>query len=115
LAPFAVFFETIVDDLLHGKGVYAETNSGSNGNAYMYAKKGIRCNAICPGTISTEISSHFKDASQLGNERLYLGINTNSRSAEAVEIANIAVFLGSDDSSFVNGTAIVADGGWTAY
>lgn len=37
---FYSFFETIVDDLLNGKGVYAETNSGSNGNAYMYAKKG---------------------------------------------------------------------------
>lgn len=39
---FYSFFETIVDDLLHGKGVYAETNSGSNGNAYMYAKKGYK-------------------------------------------------------------------------
>ena len=37
---FYSFFEKIVDDLLDGKGVYAETNSGSNGNAYMYAKKG---------------------------------------------------------------------------
>lgn len=39
---FYCFFETIVDDLLHGEGVYAETNSGSNGNAYMYAKKGYK-------------------------------------------------------------------------
>lgn len=39
---FFSFFETIVDGLLHGKGVYAETNSGSNGNAYMYAKKGYK-------------------------------------------------------------------------
>ncbi len=39
---FYSFFETIVDDLLHGKGIYAETNSGSNGNAYMYAKKGYQ-------------------------------------------------------------------------
>ena len=39
---FYSFFETIVDGLLHGKGVYAETNSGSNGNAYMYAKKGYK-------------------------------------------------------------------------
>lgn len=39
---FYSFFETIVDDLLHGEGVYAETNSGSNGNAYMYAKKGYK-------------------------------------------------------------------------
>lgn len=39
---FYSFFEKIVDDLLHGKGIYAETNSGSNGNAYMYAKKGYK-------------------------------------------------------------------------
>lgn len=39
---FYSFFETIVDDLLQGKGIYAETNSGSNGNAYMYAKKGYK-------------------------------------------------------------------------
>lgn len=39
---FYSFFEMVVDDLLHGEGVYAETNSGSNGNAYMYAKKGYK-------------------------------------------------------------------------
>lgn len=37
---FYCFFEKIIDDLLGGEGVYAETNSGSNVNAYMYAKKG---------------------------------------------------------------------------
>ena len=39
---FFKFFEMIVDDLLHGNGIYAETNSGSNGNAFMYAKKGYQ-------------------------------------------------------------------------
>ena len=39
---FFKFFEMVVDDLLHGKGIYAETNSGSNGNAFMYAKKGYK-------------------------------------------------------------------------
>ena len=39
-ARFYEFFETIVDGLLDGKGIYAETNSGSNANAYMFAKKG---------------------------------------------------------------------------
>jgi len=37
---FFKFFEKVVDELLEGKGIYAETNSGSNGNAYMFAKKG---------------------------------------------------------------------------
>ena len=39
---FYSFFENIVDGLLHGEGIYAETNSGSNINAYMYAKKGYK-------------------------------------------------------------------------
>jgi len=39
---FFNFFEMIVDGLLNGEGVYAETNSGSNGNAFMYAKKGYK-------------------------------------------------------------------------
>ena len=37
---FFEFFEMVVDQLLDGKGIYAETNSGSNGNAFMFAKKG---------------------------------------------------------------------------
>ena len=39
---FFDFFEKIIDDLLHGNGIYAETNSGSNVNAFMYAKKGYK-------------------------------------------------------------------------
>lgn len=85
---------------------------------YMYATKGIRCNAICPGGVITEISTKgvgFENASAFGSERMMLGVATNPRAADAEEIANIAVFLASADSSFVNGTTLVADGGWTAY
>jgi NAD(P)-dependent dehydrogenase (short-subunit alcohol dehydrogenase family) len=42
-------------------------------------------------------------------------VSSNPRLAEPEEIANIAVFLASSDSSFINGTTLVADGGWTAY
>lgn len=69
---FYSFFETIVDDLLHGKGIYAETNSGSNGNAYMYAKKGYKvitndaseysfsvANAIMSDNIPTNFSCKY--------------------------------------------------------
>ncbi|WP_334104173.1 SDR family oxidoreductase [Muricomes intestini] len=42
-------------------------------------------------------------------------MGTNPRSGSPDELANVALFLASDDSSFVNGTTITVDGGWTAY
>jgi len=42
-------------------------------------------------------------------------MNLNPRTGEPKEIAEVALFLASDDSSFVNGTVITADSGWTAY
>ena len=43
------------------------------------------------------------------------GAQNNPRSGTAEEIANIALFLASEESSFVNGAILVADAGWTAY
>lgn len=85
--------------------------------AYMYALKNIRCNAICPGGVDTEIASgdFMKDVNKFGIERVMLGTATNPRSGKASEIAEIALFLASDASSFVNGQSIVADSGWSAY
>lgn len=82
--------------------------------AYMYAEKGIRCNAICPGGVDTEIMSSSQP-SEFGMGRVMKGISNNIRSGTGEEIANIALFLASDESSFVNGDTIVADAGWTAY
>lgn len=83
--------------------------------AFQYAIKGIRCNAICPGGVETEIGVGISNPSPFGMERAMSGIGNNPRTGTAEEIANIALFLASDDSSFVNGAAIVADAGWTAY
>lgn len=82
--------------------------------AYMYAPKGIRCNAISPGGVDTEIMNNLQ-ASEYGMERIMKGTANNPRSGSPEEIANIALFLASDESSFVNGDTIVADAGWTAY
>ncbi len=80
--------------------------------AYHYAKKGIRCNAVCPGGVATNIS--IRNPNPLGYERLQTTFGMAVRQAEAVELARTILFLASDDSSFVNGEVLVADGGWTA-
>ncbi|MDR0858933.1 MAG: SDR family oxidoreductase [Oscillospiraceae bacterium] len=83
--------------------------------AFMYAQKGIRCNAIAPGGVATEIAVGLKAPSKFGAERASAGIAANPRYGSADEIAGVALFLASDDSSFVNGAVITADGGWSAY
>ena len=82
---------------------------------FQYAKLGIRCNAIAPGAVNTNIGTTIYDPSKFGMERAMAGINLNPRVGEPEEIAKIALFLASDDSSFINGTIITADAGWTAY
>jgi NAD(P)-dependent dehydrogenase (short-subunit alcohol dehydrogenase family) len=84
---------------------------------YMYAKSGIRCNAIAPGGVNTHISEsiHFDRVSSLANERIMSGLVLNPRMGEPEEIADVALFLASEDARYVNAAVIVADGGWSAY
>ena len=81
--------------------------------AATYGRDGIRCVAIAPGAVNTGISPGG-EPSQRGYATLSSTLSTNIRTAEPVEIANVAVFLASNEASFVNGTVLVADGGWTA-
>lgn len=84
---------------------------------YMYAKKNIRCNAICPGGVETEIgaSEFMKNVNPEGIGIIMPNTVGNPRSGSPMEIAAFALFLASDDSSFINGQAIAADSGWTAF
>ncbi|RRJ65843.1 SDR family oxidoreductase [Paenibacillus oralis] len=82
---------------------------------FMYAQKGIRCNAIAPGGVETNIGASMTNINPFGASRQQLGMAINPRIGSADEIAKVALFLASDDSSFVNGTVITADAGWTAY
>jgi NAD(P)-dependent dehydrogenase (short-subunit alcohol dehydrogenase family) len=84
---------------------------------FMYAKNNIRCNAICPGGVETEIGSgeFMKAVNKEGMDHVMGCMGTNPRTGKASEIAAVALFLASDDSSLVNGQYIVADSGWTAY
>ncbi|WP_334074577.1 SDR family oxidoreductase [Paenibacillus sp. A14] len=81
---------------------------------FMYAQKGIRCNAIAPGATMTNISSTMKNVNEFGASRTQVTQGLIPRIGQAEEIAKVALFLASDESSFVNGAVIAADGGWTA-
>ncbi|MBK6818273.1 MAG: glucose 1-dehydrogenase [Bacteroidetes bacterium] len=84
---------------------------------YMYSKSGIRCNAIAPGGVNTSIGDtiEMSKITPLVNDRIMSGMALNPRMGEASEIANAALFLASDDASFVNAQVLVVDGGWSAY
>ena len=88
----------------------------SKGIALDYAKQGIRCNAIAPGWVDTPVN--YAHAELLGGlEHVYATIDSFQpigRPGEPREIANCALFLASDESSFVTGTVLVADGAMTA-
>lgn len=82
--------------------------------AFMYANKGIRCNAIAPGATATNISASMKNINEFGVSRTQLTQAVIPRVGTPEEIAQVALFLASDDSSFVNGAIIAADAGWTS-
>lgn len=77
-----------------------------------YGQDGIRCNAICPGGVATGLAAH--NPSPEGRKVVMRSIATAVRRAEPAEIADVALYVASDDSSILNGAVIVADGGWTA-
>lgn len=88
----------------------------TRGIALDYAKRGIRCNAICPGWVDTPIN--YAHAEMLGGlEKVYSTIDSFQpigRPGEPREIAHLALFLASDEASFITGSIIAADGGMTA-
>ena len=88
----------------------------TRGIALDYAKQGIRCNAICPGWVDTPIN--YAHAELLGGID---HVNSNISSFQPIgrpgtsrEIANLVLFLASDESSFMTGSIVSADGGMTA-
>lgn len=73
---------------------------------------GVRVNAICPGLIETGMTQPlFDNARARGTENRIGQLNPLTRAGAPIEIAQAALFLASDDASYVNGQAIVVDGG----
>ena len=83
--------------------------------AITYADQGIRCNAIAPGSIKTEIGTKVGDPDMSVLQKLMKGVDVLPALAEPEEIANVMAFIISDEASFMNGSIVVADGGWTSF
>jgi dihydroanticapsin dehydrogenase len=100
--------------------VYSASKGASvmltKGVALDYAKQGIRCNVVCPGWVDTPIN--YAHAELLGGlQHVYDTIDSFQpigRPGEPREIANVVLFLASDEASFMTGAVIAADGGMTA-
>jgi len=81
-------------------------------SANQFYGSGVRFNAICPGLIETGMTQPlFDGARNRGREDKIGQLNPTARYGEPVEIANMALFLASDEASYVNGQAIAVDGG----
>jgi 2-keto-3-deoxy-L-fuconate dehydrogenase len=85
-----------------------------------FITRGVRCNAICPGTvespslrdrIAAQASASGQTAAQI--EALFISRQPMGRLGRVEEIALLAVYLASDESAFTTGTAQVIDGGWS--
>ena len=105
-----------------GESAYCAAKAGvmllTKATALDYATKGIRVNAIAPCNIDTPLFNGYlkkmapNNPEQLRNE--VLKMMPMQRFGKPEEIANVALFLASDDSSYVTGTTIVADSGFTS-
>jgi NAD(P)-dependent dehydrogenase (short-subunit alcohol dehydrogenase family) len=80
--------------------------------AVEFARKGIRCNALCPGPIDTPLLAELL-SDPARRQRRFVHIPMG-RLGRAEELAKAALFLASDDSSFMTGASLVVDGGITA-
>ncbi len=81
-----------------------------------YRDRGIRCNAVCPGFVKTDHGlREIKELDGLGQKWNEADLTAAQvRLCEPEEVAAAALFLASDEASFVNGTALYVDGGWYA-
>ena len=80
--------------------------------AVEYARKGVRCNALCPGPIETPLLMQLLSDEEK-KQRRFVHIPMG-RLGQAEELAKAALFLASDDSSYMTGTSLIVDGGITA-
>jgi 3-oxoacyl-[acyl-carrier protein] reductase len=95
-----------------GQGSYAASKAGMIGFTKSVAKelgsRNIRCNAIAPGFIETDMTGYLKEGEQADKYRAGIPLG---KFGAAEDVANVALFLASDLSAYVTGQVINADGG----
>ncbi len=84
--------------------------------AFVYARDGVRCNAIAAGAVETNIMQSVDVAKMdpKGSARFQTWYAAIPATLKAIDIAHLALFLASDESKMITGTIIPADAGWTA-
>lgn len=80
--------------------------------AVEYGAKNIRINAICPGVIRTPLLENHPNLAEL--EKSLLPLHPIGRLGTVEEVADVILWLASDQASFVHGALVTVDGGWTA-
>jgi 3-oxoacyl-[acyl-carrier protein] reductase len=97
-----------------GQTVYAATKTALVGLTKSLARevgvKGITVNAVCPGLVDTDMTSHLNDAARA----IYVDQTPLGRTARLDEVSAVVRFLMSDEASYVNGAVLPVDGGLTA-
>ncbi|WP_435348783.1 SDR family NAD(P)-dependent oxidoreductase [Haloarchaeobius sp. HRN-SO-5] len=78
-----------------------------------YASDGVRVNSICPGFVETPMTDEFLDQEQF--YEFVRGQTPMGRVAQPEEVSGIAMFLASDEASYITGANVPVDGGWTAH
>jgi NAD(P)-dependent dehydrogenase (short-subunit alcohol dehydrogenase family) len=84
--------------------------------AWRYAKEGIRCNAICPGAVKTNIEESMPtdELDPKGMARAVEFFSLGSAYLDPSEVASLALFLASDEARYINGSVVSADAGLCA-